>query len=96
MPRPLQSAGFGYCQQLAKRSDLRGAYLNELAVDASTGDMVTLVGLYLMRHRLFVPGYKDTKGMHIRVTLPELAAVTHDELRKVEAGEVPDWYCGTW
>jgi hypothetical protein len=96
MPRPASSSGFGYFSQFAKKPNKRKAYLKELVIDASTGDLTMLMHLYLLRHRVFVPNYVGQAGKHILVTLPEFAEVTHEELRKVEAGEVPDWYCGNW
>jgi hypothetical protein len=96
IPQPAQSRGFGYCLQLAKRPSKRKNRLKELVVDASTQDITLLLHLYLLRHRVFVPNYVCQAGKLILVTLPEFAEVTHEDLRKVDAGTVPDWYCGVW
>jgi hypothetical protein len=94
LPRPATSQGFGYLQQLAERPALKGAYLKELVMNAKMADLAILTNLYLCRHMVFVPEYKDARGIHILATLPEYAQVTRAEVGLVEEGKLPLTYSG--
>jgi hypothetical protein len=94
LARPAKSSGFGYLNQLSRRKSKRRIGLREFVIDSSVSDIMALVKLYLQRHMIYVPYYTDSQGKPILVTLPETAQVTHDEVRKVDSGELSEWYSG--